>query len=126
MAEDDAHDGPPGPRVPDLGALDEDCLSADLEADLDGDFGEDALDEGGLDDSGDAGLDGEFEDSDEERDDDGGAAFGGSGFSGGFGAGGLSNPSISLSPFFLWLLLVDSGQEWHTTLFCATIMRGVC
>ncbi|MEE9208974.1 MAG: hypothetical protein V3U23_00870, partial [Kiloniellales bacterium] len=88
MAEYDKEDGRPGSIGPDLDALDEDLLSADLEADLDGDFGGDALDEGGLDDSGAPGLDGEFEESDDESDDEGGA-FGGSSFSGSFGADGF-------------------------------------
>ncbi len=68
MAEYDKEDGRPGFLGPDLDALDEDLLSADLEADLDGDIGEEARDEGGLGDSGDTGLDGEFEDSDDDKD----------------------------------------------------------
>ncbi|MEE8499669.1 MAG: hypothetical protein V3S27_03775, partial [Kiloniellales bacterium] len=66
MAEYDKVDGRPGSMGPDLDAFDEDLLSADLEADLEGYFGEDALDEGGLDDSGDPGLDDEFEESDDD------------------------------------------------------------
>ncbi len=100
MAEYDKEDGRPGFLGPDLDALDEDLLSADLEADLDGDIGEEARDEGGLGDSGDAGLDGEFEDSDDERDDDEGGAFGGPGFSGGFGAGGFLGAGGSGGPDF--------------------------
>ena len=73
MAEYDKEDGRPGSMGPDLDALDEDLLSADLEADLDGEFGEDALDEGDPGDSGDPGLDDEFEVSDDDKDDDEGA-----------------------------------------------------
>ena len=42
-AEYDQEDGRPGSMGPELDALDEDLLSADLEADLDGDFGRDLL-----------------------------------------------------------------------------------
>ena len=110
MAEYDKEDGRPGSSGPELDALDEDLLSADLEADLDGDFGEDALDEGGLGDSGDPGLDGEFEDSDDDKDDEG-EAFGGSGFSGSFGAAGFrgagGGPGYSFGPSESG----DSGDE---------------
>ena len=43
MAIDHKEEGRPGSMGPDLDALDEDFLSADLKADLDGDFGADAL-----------------------------------------------------------------------------------
>ena len=111
MAEYDKEDGRPGSIGPDLDALDEDLLSADLEVDLDGDVGEDALDEGGLGDSGDPGRDGAFEESDDDKDDDEGEAFGGSGFSGSFGADGFlgagGGPGYSFGPSESG----DSGDE---------------
>ena len=85
MAEFDKEDGRPDSMGPGLGALDDDLLSADLEADLDGDFGEEPLDESEPDDSGVTGLDGEFDDSDGDKDDDEDGAFGSSGFTSGFG-----------------------------------------
>ncbi len=96
MAEYDKEGGRPGPVGPDLGALDEDFLSADLEVDLDGDFGEDALAEGGLDETGDSGLDGEFEESDDEGDGGEGGTLGAAGFR---GAGVSGDPSFSFGSF---------------------------
>ena len=114
MAEHDTEDGRPGSMGPDLGALGEDHLSADLEAELDGEFGDDTLDEGESDDSGGTDSDGEFEASDDEdRDGDEGGSFSGAGFSGGFGAGGFSGAGDGGGPGFSFASFDsdDSGDD---------------
>ena len=110
MAAFDKEDGRPDSMGPGLGALDDDLLSADLEADLDGDIGEEPLEEGRPDDSG---LDGEYEDFDDDRDDDEDGAFGGSGFAGGIGAGGFRGAGDSGGAGFSFASLEteDSGDE---------------
>ena len=71
MAKFGEEDGHPGSIGPDLGALDEDLLSADLEADLDGDIGDGELGESDLSDSGEDDDDGDSEDlEDGDRDGD--------------------------------------------------------
>ncbi len=111
MAEYGKDDGRPGSIGPDLDDLDEDYLSADIEADLDGDFGDGPLDEGGLDDSGGADPDGEFEDSDDDKDDDEGGSLGGTGFSGGFGAGGFRGAGGSAGPDFSFASFEPGGSD---------------
>lgn len=101
MADYVEEDGRFGSIGPDLGALDEDLLSADLEVDLDGDLGGGALGDDGPTVPGEVHEDGDSEDGDDDRDGDEDEAFGGSGFSDGFGAGSFrgsgDGPSFSFA-----------------------------
>ena len=86
MADIDRGVGRPGSDGPDLGGLDDDILTADLEADLVDDLGDDGLGEDALGDSDESDEDGESEESEDgESEDDDGDGFGDSAFSGGFG-----------------------------------------
>ena len=85
MAEFDKGIGRPGSDGPDLGGLDEDILTADLEADLVDDLEDDGLGEDALGDSDESAEDGESEEPEDGSGDDDGDGFGDSAFSGGFG-----------------------------------------
>ncbi len=101
MAEIDKGVGRPGSDGPDLGGLDEDILTADLEADLVGDLGDDGLGEDALGDSDESAEDGESEESEDGSGDDDDDGFGDSAFSGGFGDGSfLDGTSGSDGPGF--------------------------
>ncbi len=85
MADIDKGVGRPGSDGPDLGGLDEDILTPDLEADLGDDLGDDGLGEDALGDSDGSAEEDESEESEDRSGDDDGDGFGDSTFSGGFG-----------------------------------------
>ena len=92
MADIDRGVGRPGSDGPDLGGLDEDILTADLEADLVDDLGDDGLGEDALGDSGESTEDDESEESEDgfSDDDDDGSFLG--------GTSGSDGPGFSSSP----------------------------